>query len=154
MDGIYSKNSRTINMTGNIIYENQGIGINLVGTAGCWIFDNEIGWNKKDNAVDDQGTTVTAGNNWDDGLKVGNAWSDYKGSGVYLISGQKDSVDKYPSAILSIDSPLDIDLEFGDDGCITWTPKARSPESYVVKKDGVFQDLPPGHMSMSLSSIT
>jgi parallel beta-helix repeat protein len=137
MDGVYSKNSKSINMTRNIINENNGIGVNLVGTAGCWIFDNEIGWNTKDNAVDDHGTIVTAGNSWDDGVNIGNAWSDYMGPGVYLISGQKDSADRYPSAILSIDNPPDVNLEFGDDGCITWTPKARSPQSYEVKRDGV-----------------
>ncbi|MHA2372705.1 MAG: right-handed parallel beta-helix repeat-containing protein, partial [Candidatus Thorarchaeota archaeon] len=143
MDGVYSKSSKSINMTRNIINDNQGIGINLIGTAGCWIFDNELGWNTKDNAVDDQGSILTAGNNWDDGIKVGNAWSDYKGSGVYLISGQKDSVDRHPSAILSIDNPPDVNLEFGDDGCITWTPKARSPESYEVKRDGAIVESGP-----------
>jgi parallel beta-helix repeat protein len=137
MDGVYSKSSKSINMTRNIINDNQGIGINLIGTAGCWIFDNELGWNTKDNAVDDQGSILTAGNNWDDGVRIGNAWSDFKGSGVYLISGQKDSVDKYPTTILSIDNPPDINLEFGDSGCITWTPKARSPQSYEVNRDGV-----------------
>jgi hypothetical protein len=54
---------------------------------------NRIGWNGL-NARDD-GLT----NYWDQGSGNGNAWSDYSGTGVYVIQGTAGSVDNFPTLL-------------------------------------------------------
>ena len=39
-----------------------------------------------------------AGGTWDDGVSLGNCWSDYSGTGTYAVGGTAGSVDNYPSA--------------------------------------------------------
>ncbi|MFX0054658.1 MAG: nitrous oxide reductase family maturation protein NosD [Promethearchaeota archaeon] len=79
----------------NWVIHNSGIGIDLgVGTSSCLLFDNQIGWNGGGNALDNG-----LENYWDNG-EIGNAWSDYEGSGVYVIPGSGESVDNFPSLIV------------------------------------------------------
>jgi hypothetical protein len=54
---------------------------------------NRIGWNGL-NARDD-GLT----NYWDQGSGNGNAWSDYSGTGAYVIQGTAGSVDNFPTLL-------------------------------------------------------
>jgi hypothetical protein len=79
----------------NWVAYNAGVGIILEsGTSSIMLLNNQIGWNDGGNALDDG-----SGNSWDDG-EIGNAWSDYSGSGVYPIPGSAESVDNFPSIFL------------------------------------------------------
>ncbi|TFG29432.1 hypothetical protein EU528_09775 [Candidatus Thorarchaeota archaeon] len=60
------------------------------------IYGNEIGWNYFGNAYDNSWLD----NEWDDGISIGNCWSDYYGIGYYVIS--RDAVDHFPR-LLPID---------------------------------------------------
>ncbi len=81
----------------NRITENNGLGIKLYeSTSGCHVVNNEIGWNTGNNGEDD-GTA----NMWDDGISMGNAWSDYGGAGDYNIPGSAGSADHYPTLLES-----------------------------------------------------
>ena len=57
------------------------------------IYGNEIGWNSLGNAYD----RGYFSNEWDDGVSIGNSWSDYYGIGYYVI--YRDVVDHYPKLL-------------------------------------------------------
>jgi hypothetical protein len=74
---------------------NTDTGIKLTATTENFtLLNNLIGWNGV-NARDDGHL-----NKWDDGIAQGNAWSDYEGSGVYVIPGSASSVDNFPSVLV------------------------------------------------------
>ncbi len=77
----------------NSIFNNE-MGIYLSFCYDNVIFENRIGWNTEGNAFDNEGS-----NTWDNSIDTGNAWSDYSGTGSYLIPGSSASVDRYPKLL-------------------------------------------------------
>ncbi|MFW9848410.1 MAG: right-handed parallel beta-helix repeat-containing protein [Candidatus Thorarchaeota archaeon] len=97
----------------NLISNNTVIGIEIhSGNNQNSIYGNAIGWNDEGNAVDGG-----SNNHWDDGVSMGNWWSDYNGTGVYEIDGSSNSVDNYPlqfkawSATLPIEDSTGLGIE-------------------------------------------
>ncbi|MFW9845444.1 MAG: hypothetical protein ACFFD6_01745, partial [Candidatus Thorarchaeota archaeon] len=79
----------------NTLFNNADIGLALGELASSnKVHGNLIGWNNESNARDD-GTL----NSWDDGIGIGNGWSDYSGTGVYVIPGSAESMDHFPTLI-------------------------------------------------------
>ncbi|MHA1935770.1 MAG: right-handed parallel beta-helix repeat-containing protein [Candidatus Thorarchaeota archaeon] len=80
-------------ITGNEVLYNDHVGIS-VSAVGRYnsIYDNSIGWNGYDNAIDNSGYSF-----WDDGEGMGNRWSDYYGIGEYEIHWY--GIDHYPSSL-------------------------------------------------------
>jgi parallel beta-helix repeat protein len=77
----------------NTMTDNTGNGLELGEYASfIHVVGNRFGWNLDYNAVDN-GTN----NMWDDGVRIGNAWSDYNGDGGYVLPGSAESIDHYPS---------------------------------------------------------
>jgi parallel beta-helix repeat protein len=64
------------------------------------IYGNEIGWNSLANAYD----VSWRYNEWDDGVSIGNSWSDYYGIGYYVIT--RDVVDHFPRLLPNDGIPL------------------------------------------------
>ena len=89
------------NITDNLIAYNTDYGIILYESSQNCIFNNSIAYNQNEfdrrfdrgenNAVD-----YGSNNQWDDNITLGNSWSDYSGSGVYNITGNPKSVDRFP----------------------------------------------------------
>ncbi|UCE09296.1 MAG: right-handed parallel beta-helix repeat-containing protein [Candidatus Thorarchaeota archaeon] len=80
----------------NKVVHNERVGI-CIGEK-CYVIRswlNSIGWNNETNALDNGSE-----NYWDDGKEIGNSWSDYNGSGSYLVPGAAESVDRYPTLLL------------------------------------------------------
>jgi parallel beta-helix repeat protein len=77
----------------NTVTDNSGNGLEL-GEYSSYVHvvGNRFGWNNDQNGVDN-GTN----NMWDDGVSMGNAWSDYSGDGGYVIFGSAESIDHFPS---------------------------------------------------------
>jgi parallel beta-helix repeat protein len=121
----------------NIVKHNSGKGIQISWGEYYTIYQNEIGFNLAGNAYDDG-----SNNAWDDGVSIGNKWSDYGGSGYYYINGTAGSVDHYPSSfeiseVPTIDHPPDLTYMFGTTGhYITWSAYSSDPSFYIVYKDG------------------
>ncbi|UCE10578.1 MAG: right-handed parallel beta-helix repeat-containing protein [Candidatus Thorarchaeota archaeon] len=93
--GLFLHNSEDCDIRGNDIVFNRRYGIRIDSECSFNIIVlNRIGWNNISNAIDD-GTT----NSWDNGT-LGNHWSDYNGTGVYVIPGTAGAVDRYPSPLL------------------------------------------------------
>ena len=130
-DGIWDIHSNQIIITGNNITENTQLGIWLYGSSEMLLCNNRIGWNAGGNAKDDG-----SDNQWDDGISIGNYWSDYDGYGEYEILGEANSTDRYPFSLGEapfLDHPADIEYVYGSQGhVIIWSPSDLDPESYEL----------------------
>lgn len=106
--------SRNCIIYNNVITNNTLHGIYLsYSTRDNIVYGNVIGWNELGNAQDD-GTN----NTWDNGLDVGNWWSDYNGTGVYKILGEANATDRFPQncTIWGLALPIsDPDLTVADE---------------------------------------
>ncbi len=92
--GIYIRYSTFCTIFENHVYYCDSTGIWLgKESENCQVFLNSIGGNWR-NALDDGD-----GNQWDDGVSIGNSWSDYSGTGWYYISGTASNYDRYPSVL-------------------------------------------------------
>jgi hypothetical protein len=99
---VYGNHSVFVN---NSIFDGRFYGIVVhSGANNNQFYANQIGWNLLQNAQDDGFM-----NSWDDGVSIGNSWSDYSGVGTYNISGNAGSVDHYPSLIMRDSTPPVID---------------------------------------------
>ena len=110
---IYQGSNNNI-ISGNIIESNSGYGINIYASNDNKIFDNNIKNNKigiysyssrtnniyQNNLIDnkDQAYDNSGLNSWDMD-KMGNYWSDFQGSGEYVIKlGAKNAKDNFPQS--------------------------------------------------------
>jgi parallel beta-helix repeat protein len=119
------------NITGNLVYKNEGDGVLLNESSGCLIYNNlvanntgygirvdgnnnlvygnAIGWNAAGNAFCDG-----FGNFWYFAeQELGNYWSDYEGEERYTIEGNADSEDRYPNSLTDflLTTPISEDEE-------------------------------------------
>ncbi|MFW9804673.1 MAG: NosD domain-containing protein [Candidatus Thorarchaeota archaeon] len=91
------------------VFEGSFTGLGLARTNHCIIYNNTFD-NYDENAHDERGFN----NIWDDGISLGNVWSDYNGSTeVYEIPGSSGSIDRYPRMLatgngMSISSEIPI----------------------------------------------
>ena len=122
----------------NKIYGNNEYGIFLEWSCQyLTIYENKLGWNYV-NARDDDNTDIW----WY--LGVGNSWSDYGGSGSYVIPGTTGSTDDYPSTLIdmtapSIDTPADVNYPLGSTGnTITWHASDVFPCYYEILRNSSF----------------
>ncbi len=100
-----------------------------------YIFGNRLGW------ADDSAIDNGAGNHFDDGISIGNYWSDYDGVGFYAVSGPAGSVDHYPAVLTAtspptISTPSSITFEVGSTGnSLEWIVQALYNATFVVLKN-------------------
>ncbi|MBD3157534.1 MAG: hypothetical protein GF309_01985 [Candidatus Lokiarchaeota archaeon] len=123
--------------TKNMILNNSGYGILLADySSGNSLYYNVFSGNTF-NAYDSGSV-----NTWDDGIDLGNYWSDHEGGGTYEIGGSAGSVDRYPYSLdayysVAIDHPDDFQYEEGTTGhWIYWHPADPYPSEFVVLLNG------------------
>lgn len=130
--GLSSGNTFTEN---RIITNNYGVFIWSNDCSNNLFYQNNLENNANDNAVD-HGTN----NNWNT-TGIGNSWSDYIGTGVYLVPGAAGSIDYHPlfhdSIPPMIDHPLDVEyVEQTYGHSITWISTDENPSHYIVYRNG------------------
>ena len=134
--GIYVAWSDNSTVTNNTVYAN-GWGIAADLTDDSSFYYNTVGWNGQENALE----VSQSGHTWDDGIGRGNRWSDYGGLGVYVIGGDSQSVDRYPTTLTdstppTINSPPDFSLQSQQSGyVIRWSPRDQYPSRYQLTID-------------------
>ncbi len=121
----------------NTIYANTLTGIDIGPYCeNNTIYDNSVGWNDLWNAVDNG-----INNEFTNGINRGNSWSDYNGSGSYIIHGNSQSTDEYPDILMDLFKPVIspvadrvIDVESVDEYLI-WNCYDQYPDSYIIYID-------------------
>jgi len=87
---------------------NDGVGVVYeYGSVFGFITYNTIGWNEEGNAYESGGY-----GQWDDGISIGNTWSDYESPPTYPIPGPAESVDDYPRVIKDVVEPTIVTSKF------------------------------------------
>jgi parallel beta-helix repeat protein len=134
--GIYVDVSDSLNITGNRVYSNDYRGIYVHYEGGNHRFyANQLGWNTPLNAIDETSS------DWDDGVSVGNKWSDYNGTGVYSPEGSY-LTDHYPEILSDKEAPVlsqpdDAVYEVGETGnAIQWLLYDEFPSLWMVQVNG------------------
>lgn len=123
---------------GNIIQNNDVSGFTISwGSENTIIFGNKFLSNGLLNARDDGTDTY-----WDDGVSVGNMWSDYGGVGFYYVPGSRNGIDHYPEGLeftlTEIYDTADISYTVGTTGHnIVWEVNCTFTAMYTIYKDGV-----------------
>lgn len=128
-------------VTNSSIYNNTEGVIVGVYSDGTRIYRNKIGWNAFN--------AYNHGNNtgFTNGIDIGNAWSDYDGSGSYEVGGLHPTTDFFATILIdfespSIDSPLDKVFDIDSNGeTLTWAVSDEFPYVYLLYIDDVPQDL-------------
>ncbi len=124
-------------VTGNSVFRNSGSGISVDGHNST-LYGNFIGFNQDEW----QAVEVIAANFWDDGISIGNYWSDYDGEGTYTVSGNQGGVDHYPKMFTEsvITHPANLVVEIGTTETISWSSNGTLPESFVLTIDGEIEE--------------
>ncbi|MHA2265183.1 MAG: NosD domain-containing protein, partial [Candidatus Thorarchaeota archaeon] len=142
--GINLLSSNNCTIVWNGVYDSglTGIALQDIPTRGVssnnTIYGNEFAWSSSSNGQD-----WGSDNTWDDGLSIGNGWSDYGGVGFY-VPLSSSNVDHYPYNVLSLDSPNDIVYIEGTSGhIINWTAYAQYPGVFEIKRDSVVMESGP-----------
>jgi len=142
--GIEISSSDNSNVINNKIYTNNLNGIESSAYTYNSIYGNEIGWNvgslilTGEKNAEDNGES----NTWDNGLDIGNDWSDYDGIGPYEIDGDAASFDNFPALLVDNTAPL-ISLLNGDEihvesipAVFNWSVQDDHPFQYRIYVDG------------------
>lgn len=130
-NGIDISINNQANITNNIVYDNS-IGILIQHSAPSWIYGNDIGWNSLLNAADISGRN---NNNWHNSVSIGNCWSDYSGSGDYIITAlaEPGAYDIFPKKSIDLIAALPISYEITEVGnTMFWNAYAMNPSHYEV----------------------
>ncbi|MHA1576291.1 MAG: right-handed parallel beta-helix repeat-containing protein [Candidatus Thorarchaeota archaeon] len=137
--GIHLRIGLGSDVTGNTIYKNsiQGIYIDSSGIAqNNHFYSNRIGW-QSPNAQDASGRL----NYFDDEVSLGNAWSDYGGTGTYTPTGSLDA-DHYPTELNDTQSLVGTpatNITFGQGttgNMISWSVYDEWPNTYTLYING------------------
>ncbi len=161
--GIQLVRTNNSQMQENTIYGNWHNGFTIDdSSSNNTVYGNFIGWNNAANLEWSNAIDNGYNNIFDDGISIGNSWSDYDGSGAYVISGIGNSLDSFPqlfednvppSITHSADTIIDID-SVGN--ILTWVTHDEYPHAYRIREDD--RDLPMtpwigGNVTFSLDRL-
>ncbi|MHA1248149.1 MAG: NosD domain-containing protein [Candidatus Thorarchaeota archaeon] len=144
--GINVDHSKNNTIVSNVVVGNGDTGVSLIESTDNRVYRNEIGWNgasvriKERNAVDTTGL-----NQWDDGVRVGNKWSDYEGPDTYAIPGNENATDRFPSRLTDffapiLSSPPDETVPSEPELQITWTASDKYPYEHKIFLNGTIYE--------------
>ncbi|TET09410.1 MAG: hypothetical protein E3J86_08300 [Candidatus Thorarchaeota archaeon] len=141
--GLLFESSSYCQVVNNSIFSNSNNGLEIWGSShNITVYGNSIGWNGQptwefeSNAVDDGDD-----NHFDDGVSVGNTWSDFNGTTPYSIVGSGGAIDSYPELLEDtenpvISGPLDTVIDVETSGnTLNWTTFDEFPQDYSLQID-------------------
>ncbi|MFW9961885.1 MAG: right-handed parallel beta-helix repeat-containing protein [Candidatus Thorarchaeota archaeon] len=151
-DGVYCNNCQDIRIEECYIAQCAANGISLHDTVDSFVIGNTLNMNwmheveiygsSSNNVIynniiyynpDGMSIAYDSGsmNYWDDGISIGNWWSNYGGSGTYSITGSAGSVDHYPmghSSVVLV-GHTDVQFEMNLIASIIWTAFSEVPDT-------------------------
>jgi parallel beta-helix repeat protein len=140
--GILIDQSDHCEIVGNSIYSNWDRGLELAYySSNNSIYGNSIGWNYASGGTEDNARDEGVDNFFDDGISMGNYWSDFNESESYMIPGMANSVDSFARFLEDTISPiiipqLDIVIDVESSGnTLTWQVYDEFPKSYEFREN-------------------
>lgn len=125
----------------NSIYANFQHGIQIpYNSHNNTIYGNNIGWNDNSGAIIENAFDSGEDNTFDDGVSIGNFWSDYNETETYAIPGPAASIDQFaqlleddvnPGVIPLIDMAVDIEAS---GNILIWSVYDQFPSSYIISE--------------------
>jgi parallel beta-helix repeat protein len=152
--GVLFENADFCEILNNSIYSNWENGLELAFySENNTIYGNSIGWNDVSGGQEGNAFDMGENNTFDDGLSLGNFWSDYNESEPYEIPGNMNSTDRFAQLLVDTDNPIIdpyfdtvIDVE-STGNRLTWTTSELFPESYLIR------EVDRGHIESETSGI-
>jgi parallel beta-helix repeat protein len=137
--GIMFEASSYCEVRGNTIYRNTYVGVEFEPYShDNSVVANNFGWNFVRETGETHVRDSGENNTFDDGMGLGNAYSDYDGSPPYLMSGDAGSADHYPMSFGdSIPPTIEHLADFAFDKQVegnyaTWAASDTLPYTYVA----------------------
>lgn len=138
--GLYIVDSNYCRIINNSIYSNinRGVFFNS-GTHNNTIYGNSIGWNSPLMGTDQNVHDLGRDNYFDDGVSIGNAWTDFNGTTPYRVQGGNGSIDSFPELLEDTENPvvigpLDTVIDIETSGnTLTWTASDEFPNEYTIQ---------------------
>lgn len=140
--GLFFEGADYTQIVNNSIYSNTVSGLEFAWQAdNNTVFGNLFGWNSI--SGEPEGNAVDHGDNnqFDDGVSIGNAWTDFNGTPPYPILGTSGTNDSYPELFEDNDVPIlleqfdtAIDVETSGN-MLTWTASDEYPHTYSIQID-------------------
>ncbi|MHA2025787.1 MAG: right-handed parallel beta-helix repeat-containing protein [Candidatus Thorarchaeota archaeon] len=141
--GLQFERSSFIEIANNSIYSNSENGLEFSPLAyNNTVIGNSFGWNAAYPGPEENAVDHGVNNTFDDGIIIGNAWSDFNGTIPYSILSTNGTSDSYPLLLEDNVIPLlldeydtAIDVETSGNRLI-WTARDEFPQRYTIDRDG------------------
>jgi parallel beta-helix repeat protein len=140
--GLRFMSSSYCRIINNSIYSNRYIGIDFTGSShNNTMYGNSIGWNNAYRGIEQNAGDWGEDNYFDDGVSIGNAWTDFNGTAPYGIQGSSGSIDSFPELLEDTENPLvfglmDTVFDIETSGnTLTWTAFDEFPTTYSIQID-------------------
>jgi parallel beta-helix repeat protein len=144
--GLLFENSSYMEVANNSIYSNSVNGLEFAWLAdNNTVIGNSFGWNGVIGDLEVNAVDHGNNNRFDDGISIGNAWTDFNGSTPYPILGTTGTNDSFPELLEDTVNPVirdqrDMVIDVETTGNIlTWTASDEFPQHYSIELDGVEQ---------------
>ena len=137
--GVLLEHTTHCDIINNSIYSNlvYGVDVGFLSNNNT-VYGNSIGWNGQRNAID-----MGENNTFDNGISIGNRWSDYNESETYVIPGTGLSIDEYAQLLDDTTNPIivpayDVAIDVDSVGnVLSWTTGDEFPDLYFIEQDSV-----------------
>jgi parallel beta-helix repeat protein len=169
--GVLMDNADHCRILNNSIYSSWEYGVQISGYShNNILYGNSIGWNGVSAGEEENAVDYGEDNFFDDGIGIGNSWSDFNESETYVIPGISGSVDSFaqlleddlsPGIVPLVDIAIDVETR---GNTITWIAVDEFPASYEIHENEVEMETSfwPGgdvtygldHLRIGTSSIT
>jgi hypothetical protein len=120
------------------------VGISFSGDFYCHnntVYGNSIGWNNEYRGIEQNVSDWGEDNHFDDGVSIGNAWTDFNGTVPYVTSGPGGGRDSFPELLEDTEDPVvigpadtAIDIEIAGN-TLTWFAFDEFPTYYSIQID-------------------
>jgi hypothetical protein len=140
--GLLFESSSQLQVVNNSIYSNSVNGLEFAWQAdNNTVFGNSFGWNGRPVPLEANAIDHGNYNRFDDGINIGNDWTDFNGTTPYTILGTSGTNDSFPQLfeddidpilIEQLDTAIDVETS---GNMMTWTASDEYPYTYSVQVD-------------------